>query len=212
MLPEFDHEAEVRACGCFFVGMMGRAQSVPSMPATATPAATGAAIAPPVVASAVDGTAGVPAVLSSTATLVLVPTLVQSSAGELVHTLEASNFRVTDNGVAQQVALERMERQPIAMVVLMQTGASAPRQFGNYSKLAPMLEAMVGSSAYRVALVTFDSRPEEIWAFPPRVDGLKDAFANPQAGDKGAAVLDAVSLGLTCWRSNRRPLDAFCCC
>jgi len=137
-----------------------------------------------------------PPTITSTTTLVLVPTLVQSATGELVPDLRAKDFRLTDNGVEQKVAIEEVERQPLSVVVLMQTGGAAPRQFGNYRNLIPMLEAMMGSSAYKIALVTFDSRPEEIWNFPPRIDGLTDAFTHPEAGDAGAAILDAVNYGI----------------
>lgn len=137
-----------------------------------------------------------PPTITSTTTLVLVPTLVQSATGELVPDLRAKDFRLTDNGVEQKVAIEEVERQPLSVVVLMQTGGAAVRQFGNYRNLTPMLEALMGSSAYKIALVTFDSRPEEIWNFPPRIDGLTDAFTHPEAGDGGAAILDAVNYGI----------------
>lgn len=137
-----------------------------------------------------------PPTITSTTTLVLVPTLVQSATGELIPDLRAKDFRLTDNGVEQKVAIEEVERQPLSVVVLMQTGGAAPRQFVNYRNLIPMLEAMMGSSAYKIALVTFDSRPEEIWNFPPRIDGLTDAFTHPEAGDAGAAILDAVNYGI----------------
>jgi hypothetical protein len=41
-----------------------------------------------------------------------------------------------------------------------------------------MIESIMGAPSLRVALVTFDSHPEEIWNFPPRVDGLTDAFTH----------------------------------
>lgn len=134
--------------------------------------------------------------ITATTTLVLAPTLVRSLSGDLIPGLRAEDFRLTDNGVPQIVSIEDTTRQPLAVVVLMQTGASAPRQFANYRNLTPLLENMMGSSAYRVALVTFDSQPEEIWNFPPRVDGLSDAFTHPEPGDGGAAILDAVNMGI----------------
>lgn len=134
--------------------------------------------------------------IRSTSTLVIVPTLVRSTSGELVTGLKAGDFRLFDNGVEQEVSAEQVEGQPIAVVVLMQTGGSAPHQFQNYQTLSTMLTTMMGSSTYKVAMVTFDSRPEEIWNFPPRVDGLRYAFNNPGGGDGGAAIIDAVSRGI----------------
>lgn len=142
-----------------------------------------------------SGQAGL-ATIRSTSTLVIVPTLIRSTSGELVTGLKAADFKLFDNGVEQKVSAEQVEGQPITVVVLMQTGGSAPRQFQNYQTLSTMLTTMMGRSTYKVAMVTFDSRPEEIWNFPPRVDGLKYAFKNPASGDGGAAIIDAVSRGI----------------
>ena len=134
--------------------------------------------------------------IRSTSTLVIVPTLVRATSGEFVTNLRANDFRLTDNGVEQKVFAEEVDGQSISVVVLMQTGGSAPIQFQNYRTLNAMLNKMLGSSTYKVALVTFDSRPEEIWNFPPEVDGLKYAFTNPENGDRGAAMLDGLNRGI----------------
>lgn len=137
------------------------------------------------------------ATIRANATLVVVPALVRSGSGELVHGLTAKDFRVLDDGVAQSVAVEEQTaRQPIALVVLLQTGGAASRQFANYAGMGTMLEAMVSGVGHRVSVVTFDSQPEEAWSFTPNVDQLRDAFVHPVAGDNGAAVLDAVSYGI----------------
>jgi len=93
--------------------------------------------------------------ITSTSTLVIVPTLVRSATGELVTNLRASDFRLTDNGVEQRVSIEEVERQPLAVVVLLQTGGAAPRQFQNYGGVDTMLDYMMGSSKYQVAVCFF---------------------------------------------------------
>jgi len=134
--------------------------------------------------------------ITSTSTLVIVPTLVRSPAGELVTNLGVKDFRLTDNGVEQKVSLEEVERQPLSVVVLLQIGGAAPRQFQNYRDLDTMLDYMMGNSKHQVAVVTFDSQPEEIWNFTGNVEDLKDAFTNPGHGDGGAAIVDAVNYGI----------------
>lgn len=124
--------------------------------------------------------------------LVIVPTLVQSTSGEFVANLNAGHFRLLDNGIEQKVFVEQTLNQPLAVVVLMQNGGSASSQLQNYRKLDTILESVLGSSARTVALVTFDSRPKEIWDFPPRVDGLYYSLTHQESGDHGAAILDAV--------------------
>jgi len=134
--------------------------------------------------------------LHSTATLVLVPTLVRTASGELIPNLTAGDFRLTDNGVEQKVTVEQLERQPLAVVVLLQTGATAPRQFPYYRNVGTLLDYMMGEAPHKVALITFDSQPEEIWDFPVRSDGISSAFAHPEPGDGGAALLDAVGTAI----------------
>jgi VWFA-related protein len=133
--------------------------------------------------------------IRSTSSLVMVPVLVRSASGELVTNLAPSDFKVTDNGVEQKV-LEEASSGPFSVVVLMQTGGAAARQFQNYRTFNTLLSSMMGSSSHKVALVTFDSRIEEVWNFPPRIDGIKHAFKYPKSGDHGAAIMDALRCGI----------------
>jgi hypothetical protein len=98
--------------------------------------------------------------LRSTSTLVLVPTLVTTPNEEFVHGLQAEDFALSDNSGPQKLQVEEGSREPLAVVVLLQTGGSAPRQFENYKSIGTMLEYALGSVPYRVSLVTFDSKPE----------------------------------------------------
>ncbi len=135
--------------------------------------------------------------IQTNSTLVVVPALARTATGDLVHGLTAKDFRVLDDGVAQNIAVEEQAaRQPIALVVLLQTGCGASRQFANYAGMGTMLEAMVAGVGHRVSVVTFDSQPEEAWSFTPDVEQLREAFVHPVAGDNGAAVMDAVSYGI----------------
>lgn len=146
---------------------------------------------------AVSQTAAPPGTIQSNSTLVVVPTLVETTSGELVTSLRATDFLLTDNGVEQTVTLEEVERQPVAVVVLMQTGgAAAARQFQNYAGLTAMLEYLTGNSPHRVALVTFDSRPEAASDFISDVRDLKEDLTHPANGNCGAAILDAVNYGI----------------
>ena len=137
-----------------------------------------------------------PGTIQSNSTLVVVPTLVQTPSGELVPNLRATDFLLTDNGVEQAVTLEEVERQPVAVVVLMQTGGAAARQFQNYLGLTAMLDYLTRSSPHQVALVTFDSRPEQASDFISEVGDLKEDLTHPVPGDGGAAILDAVNYGI----------------
>jgi VWFA-related protein len=142
--------------------------------------------------------------IRATSTLVVVPTRVQTQGADLVHTLGAEDFVLMDNNVSQTIHLEEHSQEPLAVVVLMQTGGTAPRQFQNYKGIGTMLEYALGQAKYRVSLVTYDSKPEDRWPFSSNADNLHAAFASPKAGDGGAATLDAVEYGLD-WFEDQRP-------
>jgi VWFA-related protein len=135
-----------------------------------------------------------PTLIHTTSPLVIIPGLVRSKSGDFVSGLTSKDFAVADNGVEQgTVLVEQTKDKPLAVVLVMQTGAAARREFQHYRTVTKLLEIVAGTPVQKVALVTFDSKPEEIWNFPVRLDGVSYAMDNPDAGDGGAAILDAVS-------------------
>lgn len=107
--------------------------------------------------------------------------------------LHADDFEVTDNGQPQKIRTDYVDIERLALVVVMQTGSHVPARLQSYQTLTTLVAGMFGNSIPRVALVTFDSRVEEIWNFPDRLDGLKHAFRKPGSGDGGAAIMEALN-------------------
>jgi VWFA-related protein len=125
--------------------------------------------------------------------LVLVPTLVETKTGEPVFNLTAKDFVVTDNGVEQKIRLDtETYAQPISIVVLLQVGRSAVREFYKYQGLPTMVEALAGNTNHRVAVVEFDSRPRMLQDFTSNPEAVQQAIYSIQPGDGGAAILDSV--------------------
>ena len=143
--------------------------------------------------------------LSAQSTLVLVPTLVRTKSGELVYTLTANDFTITDNNVEQKVSLEEdTGDQPLALVVAIETGGGGADQLSKYSRLGTLIETLVGAVPHRIAVVTFDSRPELLQGFTSNVALMDDALENLQPGDSGGAILDALSYSVDLLR--KQPL------
>ncbi|MBB5344984.1 VWA domain-containing protein [Tunturibacter empetritectus] len=134
--------------------------------------------------------------LHTTTTLVVVPTLVQTPGKELVFSLRAEDFVLTDNGVPQKVTLEGETQRPLSLVVLMQTGGDARGQFPSYANLDTMLESLIGGAPNEVSIVNFDSKPEAAFPFTSNVAEWGEAIDHPDVGDKGAAIFDGISFGL----------------
>ncbi len=148
--------------------------------------------------------------LHTTTTLVVVPTLVQTTGKEPVFSLTAEDFVLTDNGVPQKVALEEETKRPLSLVVLMQTGGIARGQFASYVNLETMLASLLGGAPNKVSIVNFDSRPEAASPFTSDVAEWRDAIDHPDQGDSGAAIFDGISFALDLLKkepvSNRRAI------
>jgi len=134
--------------------------------------------------------------LHTTTTLVVVPTLVQTSEKEPVFSLKADDFILTDNGVPQKVTLEEETNRPLSLVVLMQTGGIARGQFENYVHLDSMIAAILGKAPNMVSIVNFDSQPEAASPFTSDVGEWSDAIDHPDPGNSGAAILDSILFGV----------------
>jgi hypothetical protein len=110
-------------------------------------------------------------IFRSTSTLVMVPALVRNRAGECVTNLNSNDFTLYDNGLLQPVTVANIDRAPMALVVVVQTGGTAFRHFLDYADLPVFLDWLAGGSSHELMLVSFDSRVEMIWHFPVRADG-----------------------------------------
>src|ERR1700754_3837043 len=88
--------------------------------------------------------------LHTASTLVIVPTLVQTTGKETVFSLKAEDFVLTDNGVPQKLILEEETKRPLSLVVLMQTGGVAYGQFASYANLEPLLASLLEGTPHGV--------------------------------------------------------------
>jgi VWFA-related protein len=125
--------------------------------------------------------------------LVIVPALVRTKSGELVYTLKAEDFILTDNGVVQKLRLEQdTGSEPLAMVIIAQTGGDASAHLDQYQHLGPMLDNMLGGVDHRVAVVGFDSKPILLHGFTSNLNFISHSLDILDPGDNQAAVLDAI--------------------
>ena len=131
--------------------------------------------------------------LHARSNLVLVPTLVETKSGGPVFNLKASDFIVKDNGVPQTIHLDPgTDSAPMSIVVLVQTGRSAVREFHKMIGLPTMLGALAGDTRHRIAVVAFDSQPRMLLDFSSDPDAVQHAVYSIQPGDDGAAILDSL--------------------
>jgi VWFA-related protein len=125
--------------------------------------------------------------------LVVVPALVRTKAGQLVYTLKAEDFLLTDDGIEQKLHLEQdTGDQPLALVICVETGASGVDHLNDYHDLSTMLDTMVGNVEHKIAVVGFDSTPVLLHGFTPNIDFISHSLTELDTGDQGGAVLDGI--------------------
>ena len=157
-------------------------------------------------------------VIQSKSTVVLVPALVRTKSGDIVYTLHAEDFQLMDDGIAQPLHLvPDTGNEPLALVLVLEVGSAASRQFRKYeriaSPLAPMLASIVGNVEHEIALITFDGLQKVAQPFTSDLEEAEAALEQLQpgvtrqqdqhrggwhpfhgrpSGEDGAATLDAL--------------------
>jgi VWFA-related protein len=131
------------------------------------------------------------------ASLVLVPALVMTRDGKPVFTLKADDFVLTDDGIPQAIRLEEdADSQPLALVVLIESGGDGIRHIADYRELQTAIEDVIGSVEHTVAVVDFDSQPELLVPFTSDMDKVGKSFGQLDGGDGGAVLLDGLKFAV----------------
>jgi VWFA-related protein len=134
--------------------------------------------------------------------LVEVPALVTTKSGQVVFSLTAQDFRLTDNGVPQRLTLiPDTDSQPLALAVVVETGGAGAQHLADYVHLDALLDTLIGSVPHQVALVTFDGVPHLVVPFGPSVDPVSRQLVFLKPGDSHVALLDAVAFAVRLLRN-----------
>ncbi|HET6220120.1 MAG TPA: VWA domain-containing protein [Acidobacteriaceae bacterium] len=137
------------------------------------------------------------ATLTVRSTLVEVPALVKTRAGEVVFELTADDFSLTDDGIPQHLTLDPdTDWQPLALAICVETGGAGAGHLTDYRDLDANLDALVGNVEHRVAVISFDSKPHLLLPFGSNADDASRQLSNLHEGDPGAAILDGVAFAV----------------
>jgi VWFA-related protein len=105
--------------------------------------------------------------------------MVRSRSGNLVFTLTADDFVLTDNGIPQRITLEQDNSgAPLALVVVIEVGGAGAREFEKYDPLHHMLETVIGDVPRQIAVVAFDSQPALVQPFSPSIEAAARALTD----------------------------------
>lgn len=132
--------------------------------------------------------------ISARVNLVPVPTLVLDGHGNTVFGLHAQDFMIADDGVRQVVHLdEDAESKPLSLMIAVQCGRRASREFARIGGLSVMLDPILNQPNSEAAVLYFDSKLNLARDFTNNADLVEGSLRGVEAGDNGAAVLDAIA-------------------
>lgn len=132
--------------------------------------------------------------ISVRSNLVIVPAFVKTKHGENVFSLDLTDFQVADDGTPQRIRLEPdADEQPLALVIVVQTGGQGTAHLPDYRNLGTVLEAIIGAVPHVVSVVSFDSQAHLEAPFDGDSDKAAQALTTLDPGDEGAAILDGLT-------------------
>jgi Ca-activated chloride channel family protein len=122
---------------------------------------------------------------------------VKNLAGELVGSLEARDFTVTDNGVKQEIAVfEHQTSQPLSITLLIDTSGSTGKDLRyEITSVTKFLEALVreGNPDDAAALYAFNDQVTLLNSFTRRLTRIEERLRGLKA-DAGTSLYDAIYL------------------
>src|SRR5258708_9356116 len=139
-------------------------------------------------------------------TLVNTPVTVRNGRGEMVKDLEPENFRVTDNGVAQQISHFDLGGDPISMVILIETSSRIEPLMPQIRKTGISFTQTVMGPTGEAAVVSFNDAVDKLQDFITNGDLIENTITHLGAGTSGSKLYDAMAVGVE--MLSRRPQAA----
>lgn len=139
--------------------------------------------------------------------LVNQPVTVRDSNGKMVHNLEASNFRVIDNGVEQEISYFVVGGDAISLVVLVETSSRVESILPQLRRSGIVLsQAVMGPNA-EAAVIGFNDSVDKLQDFTENGDAIEKTMAHLEHGTSGSKLYDAMALAIEMLSGRPKPSE-----
>ena len=128
--------------------------------------------------------------------LVNTPVTVRDGRGDMVHNLEARDFQIADNGVAQQITHFDLGGDPISMVILIETSSRIAPLLPEVRKTGILFTQAVMGPTGEAAVVGFNDSVDKLQDFTTNADLIENTIAHLGQGTSGSKLYDAMSVGV----------------
>lgn len=128
--------------------------------------------------------------------LVTTPVTVRDVRGDMVHNLEAKDFRVTDQGIAQRISHFDLGGDPISLVILIETSSRIEPIVPEIRKTGILFTQTVMGPTGEAAVVGFNDSVDKLQDFTSNADQIESTVANLRLGTSGSKLFDAMAVGV----------------
>jgi len=128
--------------------------------------------------------------------LVTTPVTVRDSHGDMVHNLDAKDFRVTDQGIAQKISTFDLGGDPISLVILVETSSRTEPLAPEIRKTGILFTQTVMGPTGEAAVVGFNDSVDKLQDFTSNADEIENTIASLRMGTSGSKLFDAMAVGV----------------
>ena len=129
-------------------------------------------------------------------TLVNTPVVVHDAKGQLVNTLDAKDFQVTDNGVVQQITHFDLGGDPLSVVFLVETSTRISPLLPQINKAANVFVDTVMGADGEAAVVGFNDSVDKLQDFTTSQDAIQKTLSKLNTVTRGSKLYDAMAVGI----------------
>jgi VWFA-related protein len=128
--------------------------------------------------------------------LVNTPVTVRNGHGDMVHNLEAQDFQITDNEVAQRISHFDLGGEPISLVILLETSSRVEPMLPQVRKTGILFTQTVMGPNGEAAVVAFNDSIDKLQDFTTNGDQIENTIAHLREGTLGTKLYDAMAVGV----------------
>jgi VWFA-related protein len=123
--------------------------------------------------------------------LIVIPVTVTTKKDKTVNSLQASDFKIYDNGKPQNNVGLDVTFHPVSIVIAVQANADVEGMLPKIQKVGSLLESIVGESG-DVALIAFDHRVRTLQEFTSDTDKITVALKKIRRGSSQSMFNDTM--------------------
>jgi VWFA-related protein len=128
--------------------------------------------------------------------LVNMPVTVRDAKGDMVHDLEAKDFRILDNGIEQKITHFDLGGDPVSLVILIETSSRIAPILPELRKTGIIFTQTVMVSSGEAAVVGFNDAVDKLQDFTSDADLIENTVSRLQTGTSGSKLYDAMAVGV----------------